>query len=175
MRCIGSTRSLTFILGFLLISILPARGGAQTMAEVQLSLLNPNAALEAHAAAQFAISTTKELFSDIAGQKSLQNNAADAFRHALWNAKMKATIGEDLAKKFADAHEESPQNPPAEKAMDLHNNAMGRTIVVKDASGKTVTDDDLIFAVTQLALMNELSVIYGADASVVMMQVITAR
>lgn len=150
----------------------PTRGEAQTLAEIQLSILHPLAAVEAYAASQFAVSATVALFSGVPGQQSLNNNAADAFRHALWNAKMTATIGAELAKKFADAHEEAPNNPAAEKAMDLHDNAKGRTIVVRDSAGNTVTDDDLIFAVSQLALLGERAVIQGPDATAAMMDAI---
>lgn len=165
----------SLVLGVFLLSTGPTRSEAQTLAEIQLSLLYPNAALEAYSAAQFAASKTTALFAGVPGQQIPHNNAADAFRHALWNAKMNATIGEELAKKFADAHEEAPGNPPAEKAMDLHNNAKGRTIIVKDGVGNIVTDDDLVFAVTQLALMGELAVIQGPDATAVMMDIIGAH
>jgi hypothetical protein len=159
----------------LLVVAFPTNSKAQTFAEIQLSLLHPAAALEAHAAAQFAIAKTTEFFAGIPGQSPPHNNAADAFRHALWNAKMKASIGEELAKKFGDAHEESPDNPPLEKAMDLHNNARGRSIPVTDSSGDAVTDDDLVFAVTQLALLGELAVIQGPDATAVMIEIIGVR
>lgn len=175
MHTLPLKRMLSMILGVFIFGVSPTRSEAQTIAEIQLSLLHPAAALDAYAAAQFAASKTVELFSGVPGQQSLHNNAADAFRHALWNAKMKSTIGEELAKKFADAHEEVPDNPPEEKAMDLHNNAKGRTIIVKDSSGNTVTDDDLVFAVTQLALMAELAVIQGPDATAVMLEIIGTR
>ena len=58
----------------------------------------------------------------------LHNGKGDAFRHAYWNALMVKADGEVLAKEFADAHEKNPNQPAKEKAMDLHNNSVGRSI-----------------------------------------------
>jgi hypothetical protein len=57
------------------------------------------------------------------------NGRGDAFRHAYWSALMTQARGEPLAREFGNAHENFPGNPPLERAMDLHNNAIGRTIV----------------------------------------------
>ena len=54
----------------------------------------------------------------------------DAFRHALWNARMTASFGEDFAASFATAHEGFPGNPADREAMDLYNNELGRRIAV---------------------------------------------
>lgn len=66
------------------------------------------------------------------------NDNGDAFRHMLWSALMTkefSLFGSDLsngravAKKWGDAHEEMPGNPPLEKSMDLKNNAVGRNLL----------------------------------------------
>lgn len=56
------------------------------------------------------------------------NGPADAFRHCYWSALLARDIGADNAKSFTDAHEAYGDNPPGEKAMDLHNNGVGISI-----------------------------------------------
>lgn len=65
------------------------------------------------------------------------NGPANAFRHALWNvliAKNALAVTGNIEKsiiwasKFTDLHEELSPNNTLEKAMDLHNNAVGRQI-----------------------------------------------
>ena len=59
---------------------------------------------------------------------------ANAYKHAMWNALMTDKIGVEKAKKFADAHEAvALSTHPAESAMDLHNNELGRQIAIKYA------------------------------------------
>ena len=57
----------------------------------------------------------------------------NAYRHAMWNAVMTDRIGEKKAKKFADAHEQFPNNPVEHMEMDLHNNELGRRIALEYA------------------------------------------
>jgi hypothetical protein len=54
------------------------------------------------------------------------NDIRDAYRHAYWSAAMARKLGRENAKKFADAHENLPNNPILEKAMDQSNNRVGR-------------------------------------------------
>jgi len=77
------------------------------------------------------------------GSKHHLGNPANAFRHALWvilitksclkwsNSEEKAKT---WAKKFTDWHEDFSPNERLERAMDLHNNAVGITFFenVKD-------------------------------------------
>ncbi|MCH9683986.1 MAG: hypothetical protein K0V04_21310 [Deltaproteobacteria bacterium] len=58
----------------------------------------------------------------------LHNGRGDAFRHCYWSALLARDIGGDNAAKFTGAHEQWSGNPPGEKAMDLHNNAVGIAI-----------------------------------------------
>ncbi len=68
------------------------------------------------------------------------NTKANAFRHALWNMlitkecltkKNNLNKALDWAKKITDWHETFSPNNALERAMDLHNNAIGRAIIKK--------------------------------------------
>ena len=70
-----------------------------------------------------------------------QNNATNAFRHALWNfliAKKCACWRRNkrkairFAEKITDWHEEFSPNEPLEKEMDLHNNHIGRKLFIQE-------------------------------------------
>ncbi|WP_344484886.1 DUF6973 domain-containing protein [Glycomyces endophyticus] len=63
---------------------------------------------------------------------SLHNGKADAFRHCYWNALMVHYIDAQQAKIVADRHEADPGLPQDEVGMDLHNNAAGRDIGVRE-------------------------------------------
>ncbi|WP_313171400.1 DUF6973 domain-containing protein [Massilia oculi] len=56
---------------------------------------------------------------------SRRNTPGDAFRHCFWSALLARDIGYASAWRYTNAHEAFPDNPPSEKAMDLHNNAVG--------------------------------------------------
>lgn len=71
------------------------------------------------------------------------NDAADAFRHALWNYKMAKRIGPEAAKRFGDAHEISAVNDPEERLMDLYNNEIGRRLAV-DPRNRTRPDEEVV-------------------------------
>ena len=60
----------------------------------------------------------------------------DAFQHCLWAATIALTLGPDTAKEFTDRHEDYAENPPAERAKDLANNAYGAMVgVMNDPFG----------------------------------------
>ncbi|PID69971.1 MAG: hypothetical protein CSA39_03305 [Flavobacteriales bacterium] len=68
-----------------------------------------------------------------------KNNAANAFRHALWNfliakkcSKWRRNTRKAIkfAEKITDWHEEFSPNTPLEKEMDLHNNHIGRKMFI---------------------------------------------
>ncbi|MCR4874330.1 MAG: leucine-rich repeat protein [Clostridia bacterium] len=56
------------------------------------------------------------------------DNNLDAFRHSYWNALMAKKIGYELAKEFADAHEDEAGSSGLPREMDLYNNEQGRLI-----------------------------------------------
>ena len=57
--------------------------------------------------------------------KGLSNDESDAFRHFVWAGLLTKELGSDLAKKFLDAHENTPLQPLESKSMDLANNRAG--------------------------------------------------
>lgn len=59
------------------------------------------------------------------------NNEGDAFKHCYFQAELSLWLSPVIAELIGNAHENRPDNPPGEKAMDLHNNAMGREIAVR--------------------------------------------
>ncbi|WGK65743.1 DUF6973 domain-containing protein [Croceiramulus getboli] len=80
------------------------------------------------------------------GKRHHKNYPANAFRHALWNvliAKGISDLGHTTdkasywAKRITDWHEDFSPNSPLERAMDLHNNEVGRLLFAKNP-GKTV-------------------------------------
>ena len=74
------------------------------------------------------------------GKQHHKNTAANAFRHALWNyfiAKscLNRTRKEQKVlrwtKRITDLHEDLMPNDPLARAMDLHNNEVGRKLISK--------------------------------------------
>lgn len=72
-------------------------------------------------------------------EESGGNGLANAYRHAVWNMLTalycsKVSSPEksvDWAKKITDLHEELFQNQDFDREMDLHNNAVGRTLFME--------------------------------------------
>ena len=116
--------------------------GGASPAEWWFAVRHPFAAQDFKANADNALATAQRLFP----ASSLHNGDGDAFRHAYWNALMTRGHGADLAKEFADAHESNPNNPADEKAMDLHNNEVGRQIALEHPNA---TDEELAGYVMQ--------------------------
>ena len=71
------------------------------------------------------------------------NNAADAFRHALWSYKMAKELGHDTAKRFGDAHEMTWQNEDEERLMDLYNNEVARRLAA-DPGNRDRADERVV-------------------------------
>ncbi|PKC68445.1 hypothetical protein RhiirA1_416908 [Rhizophagus irregularis] len=68
-------------------------------------------------------------------ESTLHNGSGDAYRHCYWSGLLTFEFGVAGAKGFGDRHEESPDNPPEEKAMDLNNNNVGRTVASQIKKG----------------------------------------
>ena len=66
-------------------------------------------------------------------ENDFDGTQVNAYRHAMWNAVMTDKIGAKKAKKFADAHEQFPNNPVEHMEMDFHNNDLGRRIALEYA------------------------------------------
>lgn len=60
---------------------------------------------------------------------SRNDNHNDAYRHALWSAKLAQEFGPDWAQEYTTAHERIPGNEPQREAMDLYNNNLGIQLV----------------------------------------------
>ncbi|PRX57061.1 DUF6973 domain-containing protein [Flagellimonas meridianipacifica] len=92
------------------------------------------------------ISATKKclkLSTEYFGKAHYENGPANAFRHALWNILiarfcLRWSSNKDKlnswAKKATDWHEEAFVNSPLARAMDLHNNSIGRHLFLNHAS-----------------------------------------
>ena len=90
-------------------------------AEIDFIIDHPFATISFYNASNKAIETSEEYYLD-----GFYLGNADAFRHSYWNALMVKAHGYDLAKGFADAHEERPDATGIDKEMDLYNNEQGR-------------------------------------------------
>lgn len=108
---------------------------ALTTAEKLLAATNPVKALITNTHMNNAFIFTKEKF----GFNGL-GDKSDGYRRGIWNALMTRDISRSWASAYATAHEEVPQNELTSKqadgfygyqhkAMDLTNNAVGRSVV----------------------------------------------
>jgi len=75
---------------------------------------------------------------------SRTNDESDACRHFVWAGLMYRNIGNDLASKFLNAHEDFIGNPEDEKNMDLENNSTGLSEAKNLSDLGTFTNDDLV-------------------------------
>lgn len=91
------------------------------------------------------------------GEKHHLDNKANAFRHALWNLlilrsclKWNSNLEKAMqwSKTITDWHEEFSPNPAIEKAMDLHNNEIGRNLFLET---KSLSEEELINFLKQKA------------------------
>lgn len=88
------------------------------------------------------------------GNDHHKNNVGNAFRHALWNMLITLYSIEagksiersiDWAKYITDWHEDAFKNSPLERAMDLHNNQVGRNWFINlHEEGKPLKSRDTI-------------------------------
>jgi hypothetical protein len=121
-----------------------------TDGQVAVALRHPIDALTANSLADDAL-----VAAGSSGLPGLHLGRADAFRHALWNCKMAKRLGAARAEQFATGHENSdPSSIPFDNQMDLHNNAMGRSL-----SGAA----DCAAAVRAALAAGELRTIRGPD------------
>ena len=65
----------------------------------------------------------------------------DAYRHVLWSFLLTRQYGAPFAERVTDAHEQGDTgNTPAEREMDLHNNAIGRRWAEQDLRRKQILE-----------------------------------
>ena len=94
-------------------------------------------------------STASNTASSLYKAETLYLGNGDAFRHAYWNALNVKSVGADIAKAFANAHEsETPEGN--DKTMDLRNNTVDRNIgrIYSNSSNATIKNK-VIEAVNQ--------------------------
>jgi hypothetical protein len=77
------------------------------------------------------------------GKSQAGSGRANAFRHACWNALLACyshasglspAASAEWAKKVTDLHENLVVNPKIDRLMDLHNNAVGRTLFLANST-----------------------------------------
>lgn len=69
------------------------------------------------------------------GLPGLHLGQADSFRHCLWSCRMAQDLGPVRAEEFGTAHENSgPSAIPFDNQMDLHDNAVGRSLATPGAT-----------------------------------------
>ncbi|MBN8535991.1 MAG: hypothetical protein J0M15_02970 [Deltaproteobacteria bacterium] len=71
------------------------------------------------------------------------NDENDACRHYVWSILMAKDLGTDVAESILTAHEDNPQEPINEKAMDLANNRLG-LIQYSKFKNKEITSEDIL-------------------------------
>ncbi len=74
---------------------------------------------------------------------SLTNDASDGCRHYMWSALMTKDFGDEIASKFLNAHEQDPEQPSEEKAMDIENNKLGLSAASLIIKSKKFSEDEL--------------------------------
>lgn len=115
--------------------------GNLTDSEKELCIKNPASA----ALAYYNVKEANKLTIQEYGHNRI-GDESDAFRHTVWNALMQKYIGGSFPSKYATAHEDYPEEDLQKKSknsrgeydgyklqdhtdMDLHNNAVGRSLV----------------------------------------------
>ncbi len=102
------------------------------------------------------------------------NGKANAFRHALWNMiicnecnKWTTDIKNAVlwAKTITDWHEELSPNKPLDKAMDLHNNKVGRKLFldIKELFDKVDTKMSISFLKKKVQSSVKIATVYEMD------------
>jgi len=110
---------LTFIMPLSIIR----RFSKLTSEEQVYLLMYPEHSFLIKGAVEIASAETERLFGG-----NNHNDAGDAFRHCYWSAILCRDLGYMAALRYTTAHESFAGNPAQEKAMDLHNNAVGLKI-----------------------------------------------
>ena len=108
-----------------------------------------------------ATQKTLNIVSKKYGETHRKNGPANAFRHALWSALLAHEAlnwGKDIykslawAKNITDRHEKIMPNKELAKAMDLHNNGIGRNVYLENyLSSDSFTLDAFIKTLAALA------------------------
>ncbi|MDT0685449.1 DUF6973 domain-containing protein [Autumnicola psychrophila] len=120
-------------------------------------MLKPKFIVPTFKATKKTITICDQLF----GNDHHSNNRTNAFRHALWNYMLceeyqKVSISTEIAmewsRKVTDLHENLIPNSELAKAMDLHNNQIGRKLFEESAASK-IQIIDLLKEMMEHAIM----------------------
>jgi hypothetical protein len=84
--------------------------------------------------------TTTAQKSALAARRTDPSVPEDAYRHTLWSYLLTDRFGAEFAKIVTDAHETVPGNTPEERAMDYHNNAVGRRLAARNIPRNTILE-----------------------------------
>lgn len=94
------------------------------------------------------------------GDAHHHNGPENAFRHALWNmliVQKSVLSGRNVdkalrwAKTITDWHEDFSPNPPLARAMDLHNNQMGRDLISRNPQ---ITVEEMIQLLSEMVSLS---------------------
>ena len=113
--------------------------------EMRAALVNPAQGVAAAFMSEAARAATEDgIKNNNLPDRGMANNAADAFRHALWSYKMAKRMGYATAKRIGDGHEITVPSPQGVRLMDLYNNEVGRQLAAV-TSNHDLSDEDVIF------------------------------
>lgn len=99
---------------------------------------NPKVAIEAYWMSWKAEKICNSVFA-----VSDTNDESDACRHFMWACLLNNKLGQKTASEILDAHEQNPNEPQQEKAMDMANNRRG--IIASDVLIKAKKTKELDF------------------------------
>jgi RHS repeat-associated protein len=100
--------------------------------ERRFCAMHPKSCIKIHNARNRAVNATQRLFGH-----TTDGTWANAYQHCYWNSLMTFSIGAELARDFANRHEDG--EPADHSAMDKHNNFYGRRIAMNRMDKKAGT------------------------------------
>lgn len=118
------------------------------MPRVEISVLNELTIREQYRYVQITAATEQDAITAFKKPKSYKGSDADwqndghvdAYRHALWNARLTRTFGADWSARYSAAHEMKAFNDPKREKMDIYNDSIGRDIALRNPKAN---DDEL--------------------------------
>jgi len=96
-----------------------------------------------------ATTKTLQICNNLFGKAHHQDNTTNAFRHALWNFKLveycfreNDSVKDSVAwaKEITHLHEMLSPNPALARAMDLHNNEIGRILFQQEIASEEIIE-----------------------------------
>lgn len=112
-----------------------------TYEERKLLLKHPKKMLDAYSESRRALSTCSKLYG-----KMRLNDTSDACRHFIWSAFLYKKFGNEFSTKVLEAHEQKPDQPVEEKAMDIANNRLGQSAARKLVDENRYSENEVVKA-----------------------------